>query len=303
MRVNKNILPKISESVKIYEEVACNLSHLFTCLGMKNNPSQIFENFIYMYSHGYLSYDKRFTNEDLIFTDLEYKGYIHPDIAGMIILGGYGVCRHTSDFLYRVYTGLDYYNHRLFVYNPNYKIEVTPGPLRYLTNEEAQKLIDQALVGFDPYIKESAHIEKDIDGVKIVIDYTPSNYLINHELNALIDPKSNRLHLYDTNYHSVGEKIDLDIIKVHDGKGFTVTHYVQPNINLNSYYGTNYHKALSLLDFDTDVEKDILACAIYRAECEQYKTFYETFYEANKRNYEKVTNNLKRVLEYIELKK
>lgn len=97
----------IREAIKIYENIIQNLCELFIKLDIHKKPIKIYETFIYMYTNGFLSSNGAYSDvlpQNII--TLELDGYISMDITGIVLLCGYGVCRHTSDFLAHIYETL-----------------------------------------------------------------------------------------------------------------------------------------------------------------------------------------------------
>lgn len=94
--------PEIRETVKIYD-----LCELFIKLDIHKDPIKIYETFLYMYTNGFLSSNRTYSDvlpQNVI--NLELNGYIPLNIIGIILLYGYGVCRHTSDFLLHIYPNI-----------------------------------------------------------------------------------------------------------------------------------------------------------------------------------------------------
>lgn len=285
----------IRENVEIYEDVIQQLCELFIILGIHKDPIKIYETFIYMYTNGFLSNNGVYSDTDTIpeeCINLEIAEYIKIDITGMILFYGYGVCRHTSDFLYHIYEKLGYNSSQIFTYHPLLSIQVYSFKKNLLTNYEAQKYIDEALIGLDLFSKEEIHFIKQFDNLLVQVDYLPENRkpLINHTMNIVIDEKD-LSHILDTRYHCVGEKIDINRLKL-NYKGLTHTDFIQENLLFHTYYRTNYYKGLSLLEYETNIEKDMLSSIIYQESCKKDIKYYKEFQLKNQKNYNTVANNI-----------
>lgn len=151
----------IREAIKIYENIIQNLCELFIKLDIHKKPIKIYETFIYMYTNGFLSSNGAYSDiipQNII--NLELDGYIPIDITGIVLLCGYGVCRHTSDFLAHIYETLRYEGSQLFTYHPILEIYVDNYSKKFLLNSELQKYIDEATNNLDLFSKEEAHFTK-----------------------------------------------------------------------------------------------------------------------------------------------
>ena len=282
------------QNIKIYEEVIQNLCDLFTYLGIANDPIKIYETYRFMYTSGFLSLDKSYSDnvsEECI--ELERQGYIPMDITGMIVLNGYGICRHTTDFLYHIYQRLGYSSSQLFTYHPNIFTTATvqKSPEEF-PRAECQKYIDKVMIDVNLLGKEEQHVQRNFGDIQIKIDYYPpeNRDLSNHTVNIVIDKKK-VAHILDTRSHCVGEAIDKKIIRLND-QGLVHTDFIQKRVTFNTYYNTNYYRGLQLLEYSTDIEKDISDSMVYRDLCQENLDCYERFYQQNKENYNRVAKNM-----------
>lgn len=289
-----HIAPEIIENSKIYEEVVNNLAELFIKLGIQNDPVKIYETFRYIYMNGFLSNNS--TYSDIIpniYLNLEFKGYIPIDICGSILLSGYGVCRHTSDFLFHLYQNLRYDSSQLFTYHPSVNINVHNYGKKFLTNYDAQKLIDEVMKDFDLFSREELHFVRKYGDVVIHVDYIPEDNpsLINHTMNIVLDKKNDLVHILDTKNCFIGERIDTDIIRL-EHLGFTHIDFVQRDVACDTYYGTNYFRGLGLLEYDTNIKMDVLSSILCSESCKENIEYYEEFQLKNQKKYNKIDDNI-----------
>lgn len=294
-------IPEIDESVQIYEEVVRNLCNLYRELGIDDDPVKIFENFIFMYKNGFLSNNRMFSNtvSDELLKIEGSTDYLPMDITGIILLCGYGVCRHTSDFLSHIYQMLRYDSAQLFTYHPSLNIHVKNYGKEFLTNHEAQKYIDEATLDLDLFSKEEFHFERVFGDIAVRVDYLPErNQLLNHTMNIALDRRG-FAHILDTRNHSVGEKID-DAKILLNYRGLTHTDFIQRNLFFNTYYGTNYFKGLDLLGYDSaNIDRNILASIIEEEACKKNIECYEEFRLNNEKYYREVTSNMKKLVKRL----
>lgn len=290
----------IRENVMLYEEIVDRLCRLFIKLGIENNPVKIYETFIYMYTNGYLSYNSKFL-EDVPsrYINLELNGYIKADIVGMMVMCGFGVCRHTSDFLYHIYSRLGYQCSQLFTYHPLLHIEVDNKSDKFLTNYEAQQYVDDATKDFDLFSKEERHYDRIYGKIVVHVNYVPETNmrLLNHTMNIVVD-KDGIVHILDTRYHCVGEKIDKDILRM-NYQGLMHKDFIQSDVFFHTYYGTDYTAGLELLNYNGNIDKDVLNSILYGNSCQKEDKAYEEFQKENMREYNRVADNIHRLIKRI----
>ena len=291
---------ELRECVDIYEDVVNSLSELFVKLDIHRDPVKIYENFIYMYKNGFLSNNGTYSDgipDSCI--NLELNGYIPMDITGIILLHGYGICRHTSDFLSHIYKTLRYDGSQLFTYHPSLSIHVGNYGKSFLTNTDAQRYIDEALIGLDLFSKEEVHFTKTFGNIVVQVDYLPEKQpsLLNHTMNIVLD-KNGLAHILDTRYHCVGERIDSKRIRL-NYQGLTHTDFIREDCFFHTYYGTNYFRGLGLLEHDTDIEMDMLRSIECGETCRENIRLYEEFQAKNQENYNRVSDNIKTLVKKI----
>lgn len=287
--------PEFRENIQIYEEVVQRICELFIKLNVHEDPVKIYENFIYMYKNGFLSNNGIYSN---ILSEkckkIEGVGYIPIDISGIILLYGYGVCRHTTDFLSHIYQNLGYDSSQLFTYHPSLRIQVDNQSEKFLFNSEVQKYADEAIIDLDLFAKEEFHFTKVFGKIIVRVDYLPLEVsLINHTMNIVLD-KSGLSHILDTNSHCVGERIDIDRLRLND-RGLTHTEFIQRSPSFSTYYGTNYSRGLELLEYATNIGVDVLTSFLCSESCKEYRKYYEEFQLKNQKNYERIANNINRL--------
>lgn len=288
----------ISECVKIYEDVIQKLAELIYKLGINKDPVKIYETFVYMFRYGYLSYNgiscdvipKRYIN---------LERYIEMDIMGLILLCGFGVCRHQTNFLYHLYQVLGYDSSQIFTYHPDLEIKVDINDNKFRTNSTIQEYIDQALIGLDLFSREEIHSTEYFGSIEISVDYQPQKppYLANHTINVVID-KNDILHILDTARHCIGEQIDKDTLRLNN-KGLTHLEFIHRDVSFDSYYSTNYYRGLGLLEHETNIGYDMLTSTLYEEECKEYIKLYEKFQADNKKNYTKVVDTVYKLMQVL----
>ena len=219
------------------------------------------------------------------------------DLVGSMILANYGVCRHTTDFLSHIYSYFGYDNSYLFTYHPTLHTEVMNHSNQFLTNYHAQKYIDQALDGFDLFSKKEIHDSIRMNTIEIKIDYLPSVEKLNHVMNIVKSKKyEKRVHILDTRYHAVGEKIDSHTIRLNH-LGLTHTDFVQKECSFFTYYGTSYHRGRHLLhSYDTDMNSDLLQSIIYHEPKESDTEFFLNFKKNHQKQLNRVSENFKQLI-------
>ncbi len=279
------IAPEVKENIDIYEEILFQLCKLFIELGVSNNPLKIYETFRYMYQNGYLSIE-------------EYSDQIPSTYKD------YGVCRHTSDFLSHIYSNLGYDNSQLFTYHPDIRIRIKNCGTEFLTNKDAQEYIDFSLSDFNYFEREERHIARHLGDISIMVDYFPSppicgHILSNHTMNIVKNKDERRVHIVDTRYHSVGERISKKRIRLNNC-GLTHVDYVQIGVRFHTYYGTDYRQGLELLKEKTEIDKDVLSSILYRDFCQKFIEKYKEFKRQNQKGYMQVTNNYQKLLKRMQ---
>ena len=298
------ITPEVKENIDIYEEILFQLCKLFIELGVSNNPLKIYETFRYMYQNGYLSIEEYSNQIPSMYKDLEGNGFIPMDATGTFLFTNYGVCRHTSDFLSHIYSGLGYDNSQLFTYHPDIRIRIKNCGTEFLTNKDAQEYIDFSLSDFNYFEREERHIARHLGDISIMVDYFPSppicgHILSNHTMNIVRNKDERRVHIVDTRYHSVGERISKKRVRLNNC-GLTHVNYVQTNVRFHTYYGTDYRHGLELLKEKTEIDKDVLSSILYRDFCKKFIEKYKEFKRQNQKGYMQVTNNYQKLLKRIE---
>lgn len=291
--------PEIRETVKIYENVIQNLCELFIKLDIHKDPIKIYETFIYMYTNGFLSNNGTYSDilpQNVI--NLELNGYIPIDIEGIILLYGYGVCRHTSDFLSHIYQTLGYEGSQLFTYHPSLNIHVDNYSKKFLLNSEAQKYIDEVTINLDLFSREEFHFTKTFGNIVVRVDYLPEQqFLLNHTMNIVLD-KNGLLHILDTRYHCIGEKTNDNSIRL-NYQGLTHTDFIQRDLFFHTYYGTNYFRGLGLLEHETNIGIDMLTSVLCGESCKENIIAYEEFQLKNQINYNRITDNINRLVKKL----
>ena len=289
---------EVKEIVKIYNDIVNELCDLFMTLGIQNNPVATYETFRYMYTNNYLSSSKYKSIVPDYIQTIEQKAIIPLDICGCILPVGYGICRHTTDFLRYIYTYLGYDNSQLFVYSPKLYIDILHEGIS-LTKEEAQKYIDEAIACIDLCSKQSIYFEKQFGPIRVVIDYTSytkksPNLPANHTMNIVMDREKNLVHILDTHTHGVGEIEDgKKVITNRDGlKNIAILMSKKDHIR---YYDTDYSRGIVLSKYDTDIEQDIKDSILYCSLCSERQDSYHTFWDRNHEKYATINRHLKRI--------
>ncbi len=253
-----------------------------------------------MYENGFLSNNGAYNDSDIFpeeLINLELAEYIPMDITGIMLLYGYGVCRHTTDFLAHIYQNLGYDSSQLFTYHPNLSIRVDNYGKKYFMNSEFQKYIDEAIGDLDLFSREDSHFAKIFGNGDIVVrvDSQPERRsFINHTMNIVLDKKE-KVHILDTRYHCVGQKQDNNKIRL-DYQGLTHTDFVQSAPPFDTYYGTDYSKGVELLKYETDIGADSLTSILYSELCKKNISYFEEFQLKNQKNYNKIANNINRLV-------
>lgn len=289
---------EMKDNIEIYEEFIQNICQFYKRIGIAGNPIKIYEVFRYMYLHGYLSSEKYSDNIPEPFIELELDGYIPMDVTGSMIMANYGVCRHTTDFLSRIYCGLNYESSQLFIYKPDARIIVYNSGRKFLTNYQVQEYIDDAMQELDLFGKKTVHFIKEYGDIKVTVDYFPPEYTSNHTVNIVRKDKENYAHILDTRTYCIGDKIDDKSIILSDlNLGLTYKTFVDHEPIFSTYYDTDYQVGLRLLNtFDTQTYKDILASTVYREECKKYEAEYKKFKLNNQQNLNLVADNFQKLI-------
>lgn len=297
--IRKQIPIEIEKNIYIYEEIIQKLGDLFMNLGFDNDVIKIYENFRYMYTNGFLSCDKKYfeclKNE---IVRLETDGFIPMDFTGSILMTNYGVCRHTTDFLYHLYDYLHYDSSQLFTYRPDIQINITNNGDDFLTNWHAQKIIDNIVNDIDLFSQKEVHIRKSIEEINVKIDYQPSDYKINHTIN-IVESEDGSVHILDTRYHSIGKKINDNRILL-DDLGLKHIEFIQDKVDFCTYSDTNYYHGLQLVkNNNTNLEKDVLSSILFRHSCEEYIEYYEEFWRTHQKSFQEINNNYNLLIKRI----
>lgn len=290
---------EIKSSIEIYEDVIKELCAFYENLGISENIVKVYETFRYMYMNGYLSRRKFRERIPTSFAELEY--FIPIDVCGIVVFAGYGVCRHTTDFLEHIYKELYYWSSRLFVYVPDMKAFIDNRGKDFLTNDQAQKMIDEVIKEIDLYGTERQKVVKEFDGIIVTVEYFPSKDIRNHSVNVVKGKKEDRVYILDTRLHSVGDIIDEKQI-ILNNLGLTNVADVEqhPLSKYKSYYETDYDIGLMLINkYDTNVKQDVMSSIIYRDEVSKWVDEYKKFKARNQDRFDTVANNLQLAKRYL----
>lgn len=272
---------------------------MFVELDIYEDPVKIYENFIYMYTNGFLSYSGTYSDDVLKeIVEIDAK-YIPIDVDGLLLLYGCGVCRHTTDFLSHIYQNLRYDSSQLFTYHPSLSIVVDNYSKKDLINSEIQKYIDEAVQELDLFSKEEFHFIKKFTDIVVRCDYLPEDKspLVNHTMNIVLDRKR-VAHILDTRYHCVGERLDVNSIRL-NYYGLTHTDFLQRGVFFNTYYGTNYFRGLGLFEYETNIGRDMLTSVLCGEKCMDNVKYYEEFRLRNQKNYNRVADNINRLVKCL----
>lgn len=292
---------ELKENIQIYEDVIKDLCQFYEHIEISDNIVKLYEYFRYMYTKGYLSSDEYQEKYPESFVNIESKIYVPMDVCGFFVMAGAGVCRHTTDFLEHIYDGLHYISSRLFLYNPDTKIDIINRTGEFLTNYHAQKLIDELIKEIDLYGDERQNVSRDFAGVEIVIEYFPSKIKPNHVVNVVKSKDKEIVHILDTRLHSVGEIIDERKI-ILNNLGFTSVADVDqhPFTKFSRYYDTDYDIGPMLINnFDTNVKQDINSSILYRDSAPKFEEEYKRFKARNQERFDIVANNIQLVKRYL----
>lgn len=285
--------------VKIYEDVVCELCQFYTKMEIDDDPMKVFEVFWYMCVNSYLSSGQFFNGIPESIINLEKKNIIFMDIEGSVILADYGVCRNTTDFLSHIYAGLGYDSSQLFLYSPNmetrYYLKSTS-----VTIEELRRCVDDAKSNVDPYSKESIHLVREYDKVKVVVNYRPTEDPPNHTVNIVKSKREKRIYIVDMQHHRVGSVIDETMLLSSD-LIFNYTDYVISRVNYDTYYDkTDYDWGFFLLnEYDTRFKQDLLASSLYRDDAPKLASEYRAFKLKNKEKYDTIKNEYQKLIKKI----
>ncbi|MDE6141326.1 MAG: hypothetical protein K2G03_01855, partial [Bacilli bacterium] len=189
---------------------------------------------------------------------------------------------------------------RLFLYNPDTKIDIFNRTREYLTNYHAQKLIDELIKEIDLYGEERQKVSRDFAGVDVVIEYFPSKIKPNHVVNV-VKGKEERVYILDTRLHSVGEIIDENKI-ILNNLGLTSVADVEqhPFSKYGRYYDTDYDIGPMLINnFDTNVKQDVNSSILYRDSAPKLEEEYKRFKASNQERFDTVANNIQLVKRYL----
>lgn len=121
--------------------------------------------------------------------------------------------------------------------------------------------------------------------------------LLNHTMNIVVD-KDGIVHILDTRYHCVGEKIDKDILRM-NYQGLMHKDFIQSDVFFHTYYGTDYTAGLELLNYNGNIDKDVLNSILYGNSCQKEDKAYEEFQKENMREYNRVADNIHRIIKRI----
>lgn len=292
----KNTLDIIIENNKIYKEIINNIADLFKKIGIDNDPVKIYETFIYMYRNGYLSVKKNFDDETKkSFNELESEDLIAINKVGILIFLGAAVCRHKANFLNLIYQNLGYDSSQIYTYHPRLNIQYN-FKNKLLTGYELQPYIEDASKEIDLFGDEYKNIVKKYGDLILYLEYKPlkkSNFArINHTMNIVLD-KNNTVHILDSSFHAIGEKVDNDVIQF-DSFGFIHKDFIKKEVN-----DINTKNSLELLKYKANRISDIINSVTYSEICKDYTSEYEDFYQGNKKNYEKISKNVLRLVRKI----
>ncbi len=292
----KNTLDIIIENNKIYKEIINNIADLFKKIGIDNDPVKIYETFIYMYRNGYLSVKKNFDDETKkSFNELESEDLIAINKVGILIFLGAAVCRHKANFLNLIYQNLGYDSSQIYTYHPRLNIQYN-FKNKLLTGYELQPYIEDASKEIDLFGDEDKNIVKKYGDLILYLEYKPlkkNNFArINHTMNIVLD-KNNTVHILDSSFHAIGEKVDNDVIQF-DSFGFIHKDFIKKEVN-----DINTKNSLELLKYKANKISDIINSVTYSEICKDYTSEYEDFYQGNKKNYEKISKNVLRLVRKI----
>lgn len=274
-----NITPELDTNAEIYTEVVQNFCDFMRDLEIEDNPIKIFTAYVYMLERGFLSYQHQFSSElSPAFTWLDRNEYIPMDMEGSVILGKYGVCRHTADFLNYVYSSLGYQSSQLFVYRPRFecfRLNLGKGS----QPSQFQEMVEQIFSQYDSYIPQEDIADK-----------------INHTVNVVRSKNKKCIHILDSSSVGVGEKDTFHRLLFQDFIGISHVDQYATNISFDTYFHSNYHLAKTLIrSYPTNQEQDFSSMVEFYHQCSNYLMDLEWFYMANKGLYQEVSENYQKV--------
>jgi len=66
-----------------------------------------------------------------------------------------------------------------------------------------------------------------------------------------------------------------------------------------AYYGTNYFRGLGLLKHETNIGRDMLTSVLCEESCKENIRDYEEFQLKNQKNYNRITDNINRLVKKL----
>ena len=296
-----------SEVMKLYGEFLNAYDSLNTKFSL-NNPVEIFTMFYQLFSHGYLSIDKKFEHGD----DLSVDDYVKFGLSNSCsIFLGSGVCRQTSKMLVDILKKRKISSYQLttecysFIYE--YSLETEPITTeeelfhwiqtRMRGDESTQERLLAILVNLDSYARERTKLARTL-----VVEKDPMNKIFgNHEICIAkqgkkvyyLDPINNMIYRRDHN-RLINYDIDCTIRRI----GTLFPSGIN-KLSLKEYL--DILRLLLIRQTSSEVESEDMQLRTEILFRENIDSF-ESFYNANKELYGDIKNKISQ-LQRIRYKK
>jgi hypothetical protein len=290
------------EVAKLYNEVIDKASNLYIKIGIDKDILAIYLFYLTMMEKGYFSENLCVTSiipDDYI--KLEDRSRLPLDLCGSYIMNGYSQCRHTTDFLSHIYRNLGFDSSQLFVYRPKIKYNVITK--HYISSDEINYYMSEAIKDFNVYSREEHHFIKEIDIAKVQIDFEPqlTKTFPNHTLNIVRDTNTNESLILDSHAKRIGDKSEETAIRLYNYDGWYYVDYVFNDFcdffTKVSYYGTDYSRGVKILKHnDFHVQTNLEKLKLLKNEVEKYNSLLKSFWKDNKKLYSKTSDEIKKLI-------
>lgn len=249
----------------LYDEVIDSVGDLSQELEF-DNPVEIFAFYVYLYRNGYLSYNK------FLEYDIDLKDF--PNLNGLDIIRGKGVCRSISSMLVDIYQHLGFESANLHV---------------YATNESCHQ---QDLGDTELNVSTS-----DVKKIKLLSKLFSLFTVTNHQITGV----------YDTNYGYIFDPTNGGMLHYHSGGKIYVPntqHYMTVK-NVSQLLSMTLGRENSILNsdyflnsMDEDTYRELYSKALEL--CKNNQVYLEDFYRDNIGLYEEIFNLAEKQRSYLE---
>lgn len=291
----------------LYQEIIEETKKFLTQKWVNTNPIGVYAFLSYMISFGvFTNYPERLKCSSIPESLKEIESrYFDLSQSGKLLFSGYSLCRHISNFAYRVYESLNYQSSQLFIYMMPLSFEFVSK--KDISLERKQAIIDELYQEFlkknpESFNNMSLEDEDYVIKCSYIKCSNTINRIGNHTFNIVLT-KENQNLLLDLSTLKVGEKTDnKNIINMYSENGIYVPFYVKKRLNYDKdYTNMEFSNALSLLkSYKSVPNKEVwkqIVC--FLKECQKRQKEFQCFHDKNSKIYDELTEQVNQLIKKV----